>query len=316
MYATSPASPMVSDTLPGPTSPARAADAPTADARHDMDALVRSAVPLVHHIARELLGRLPGHIDRSDLESAGFVALVQAARSWEPERGVPFARYAAIRVRGALTDELRGMDWASRSVRGKARAIEAARQKLTSDLGRAPSPEEVASATGLSRADITDSDADLSRASVLSLHSEAAGEGVASLVDQQEGPEQLLIRRESLGYLEDAIEELPDRLKLVVRGYFFEQRPMAELAAELGVTESRISQLRAEAVTLLRAGLTPALEMAQQKEAVRVGPRVLAARQAYISAVASRSSLTARLARTTPFAEPRQVVTGGAAKSA
>lgn len=291
--------------LPRPAAPAVVAA--------DVETLVRQTVPLVHHIVREMTSRLPGHVDGSDLVSAGLVALVQAAKSWDAERGVPFPRYAAIRIRGALTDELRGMDWASRAVRGRGRAIEQARQRLTSDLGRAPTPEEVATATGLSAAAITDSDADLSRASVLSLHSEAAGEGVAALADDREGPEQLLVKREALGYLQDAIEELPERLRMVVRGYFFEQRPMAELAAELGVTESRISQLRAEAVVLLRAGLAPALEMTPAEQPVPVGPRVLAARQAYVSAVASRSTLAARLAHTSPHAESRRMVTGGAA---
>src|SRR5215212_6854054 len=109
---------------------------------------VTSNMALVGHIVRESMGRLPGHVSRDDLTSAGFTALVQAARSYDEARGVPFARYAGTRVRGAILDELRGIDWASRSVRRRARDLDATRSQLSSILGRAPSTQEVADAAG------------------------------------------------------------------------------------------------------------------------------------------------------------------------
>src|SRR5215218_1636136 len=104
---------------------------------------VTSTMALVGHIVRESMGRLPGHVSRDDLTSAGLTALVQAAKSYDESRGVPFTRYAATRIRGAILDELRGIDWASRSVRRRARELDDTRSKLAVELGRVPSDAEV-----------------------------------------------------------------------------------------------------------------------------------------------------------------------------
>lgn len=290
-------------------------DAPTADddaavpvasatvAEPDRERLVTENLPLVGHITREVVSRLPSHVDRSDLVSAGSLALTLAARTWDPERGVPFSRYAAIRIRGAVTDELRSMDWASRGVRSKARAIAEARSSLHSSLGRPPAVDEIAARSGLSAAEVEATAADLERASVLSLHTPAGADRAAGLVSDVPRPDEVLERRESLGYVRDAVAELPERLQTVVHGYFLQGRPMAELAAELGVTESRISQLRAEAVSLLRAALHEPLHQTPEKQTRTFGPRVLAARQAYVAAVGARSSAVDRLRHTTAFGD-------------
>src|SRR5919197_203834 len=110
----------------------------------DLDDLVREHLPLVGHLVRELLYRIPSHVNRDDLVSAGMTALVTAARGFDPSRGTPFGRFAAARIRGALLDELRGLDWASRSVRVRARRLETAQQELTAALGRTPSNQELA----------------------------------------------------------------------------------------------------------------------------------------------------------------------------
>lgn len=267
------------------------------------EGLVLTNRALVGHIVRDVLTRLPSHVDRGDLLSAGLVALTLAAGSWQENRGVPFARYAALRIRGAVTDELRSMDWASRGVRSRARTIADARTTLRSTLGRAATDGEVQTATRFSRAELDASAADIDRAGVLSLHTPTGAERAATLPSPAPDPAELLVEREAVGYLDDAIEELPERLRLVVRGYFFDQRPMAELAAELGVTDSRISQLRAEAVRLLRAGLHEPLHGAPEPTVVTFGPRGVAARHAYVAAVAARSSATARLRHTTALAE-------------
>lgn len=279
---------------------------PLGDTLTDRDGLVTEHLPLVGHLVRELMHRLPTHVNRDDLVSAGTVALVLSARSFDPSRGVPFARFAAIRIRGALTDELRTMDWASRAVRSRAREVETVRATLAARLGHTPDRHEVAKELGVSVDDLDASDADVHRASVLSLQSLTPDDNAELLPTTNDGPEGLLLRREQLGMLKDAIAELPERLRMVVQEYFFAQRKMADIAAQLGVTESRVSQLRSEALTMLRAGLRTGAD----DEAALPTPATRgqsAARAAYCSAVASRSTLAERLRGTTPLGEVRPV---------
>jgi RNA polymerase sigma factor for flagellar operon FliA len=262
--------------------------------------LVNEHLPLVGHLVRETLNRLPAYVNRDDLMSAGMLALVLSARSFDPSRGVPFGPYAAIRIRGALADELRLMDWASRAVRTKARETESVRATLAARLGRNPRREEIAQVMGVPVGELDALDADLRRAGVLSLQNLTPDESADLLPHREDGPEGLLLRREQVGMLHDAIAELPERLRYVVEQYFFAQRKMADIASELGVTESRVSQLRSEALTLLRAGLQDGT--AEPASTTRAAGRA-AARQAYRDAVATRSSLAHRLAVTTVLGE-------------
>jgi RNA polymerase sigma factor FliA len=264
------------------------------------DDIVRAHMPLVGHLVREMLARVPAHVNRDDLLSAGYAALVGAARGFDAERGVPFARFAAARVRGALLDELRGLDWASRSVRQRARRTDLARQELTAELGRMPSTAEVAERLNCRVADITSADDDVQRAVVFSLQGFATAGADDMVTEPSLGPEELLIRRERLGYLRHAIDVLPARLHAVITGYFFDERPMAEIAAELGVTESRVSQLRAEALELLRDGLNTHLEPALAAESPAKEGCVSRRRTAYYDQIQSRGNLSSRLAVTGP----------------
>ncbi|WP_240770561.1 FliA/WhiG family RNA polymerase sigma factor [Nocardioides sp. GY 10127] len=251
------------------------------------EALAVDHMALVSHIVRETMGRVPAHVSRDDLTSAGLTALVKAAQAYEAERGVPFTRYAASRIRGAILDELRGIDWASRSVRRRGRDLEAARSSLAAELGRAPEVHEVAARAGMSVADVENNDGDVARANVLSLQgSEVSFEEV--LVSSTPEPGQLVEHRERLEYLVDAIAELPERMRVVVQEYFLAERPMAEIAETLGVTESRISQIRAEALVLLRDALNSALD--PDLVAAHPRPQGCAAqrRSAYFAAVAAR----------------------------
>ncbi|MBO9521600.1 MAG: sigma-70 family RNA polymerase sigma factor [Nocardioidaceae bacterium] len=260
----------------------------------DLDELVTSTIPVVTHIVRETMGRVPSHVSRDDLTSAGLAALVQASRSFDAARGVPFARYAATRVRGAILDELRGIDWASRSVRRRARDLDATRAQLAGILGRTPTPAEVAEAAGMTLAEIAQNDEDIARAQVLSLQ----GAQDASLDDVLPAngptPEQLVEHRERLAYLVEAVAELPDRLRIVISDYFLEERPMAEIAAELGVTESRVSQMRAEALVLLRDALNHELDPEQLVPHARPQGSAARRRDAYFAAVASRHAASVR----------------------
>jgi RNA polymerase sigma factor for flagellar operon FliA len=260
--------------------------------------IVRSHMPLVGHLVREMLARVPGHVNRDDLLSAGYAALVAAARGFDDARGVPFARFAAARVRGALLDELRGLDWASRSVRQRARRTDAARQELTAELGRTPTIQEVALKLGCSVEDIESADDDVQRAVVFSLQGFATAGADDMVTEPSPGPEELLLRRERLGYLRHAIDVLPERLRAVITGYFFEERPMAQIADELGVTESRVSQLRAEALGLLRDGLNTHLDPALAAEAPPKEGCVARRRAAYYDQIATRGTVGTRLAVT------------------
>ena len=265
------------------------------DVTIDIDELVTSHMQLVGHIVRESMGRLPGHVHRDDLTSAGMAALVQTARSYDESRGIPFTRYAATRIRGAIIDELRGIDWASRSVRRRARELDDTRSRLATQLRRVPSHAEVATASGMTVAEMHANNDDVSRASVMSLQ----GFGDTPLDDvlptRAPSPEDRMEHNERVGYLVDAVAELPERLRVVVQDYFFVERPMAEIADELGVTESRVSQMRAEALGLLRDGMNSQLDPELVPSEERPDSRVAKRKAAYYAAIATNSDFRGRL---------------------
>ncbi len=276
----------------------------TAISPRELDDLVRAHLPLVGHLVRELLTRLPAHVSRDDLVSAGMAALATAATAYDPGRGIPFGSFATVRIRGALLDELRSVDWASRSVRARARRVDAAQQELTAALGRTPTRTELAEALGVAVDEISAVDDDVQRAVVLSLQGFAAGVADDLVPERTRGPEDLVLHRERIGYLQHAIDALPERLRHVVSAYFFEERPMAEIAAELGVTESRVSQLRGEALAMLRDGMNSQLDPELVATPERPDGCVARRRAAYHAAVAASGNLQARLRMTDHFGLP------------
>lgn len=267
--------------------------------RSSVSDLVETHLSLVAHLVHERLSKVPAHVSRDELTSAGLLALVLSARNYEPDRGVPFASFAAIRIRGALLDELRGMDWASRSVRCRARDVEAVRGQLAAILERSPRTDEVATAMRMEARELDSLEADLARANVLSLQAFPPDSMNDLPPESSDGPESLILRREQLGYLHDAVAELPDRLRFVIDAYYFEHRPMSDIAAELGVTQSRVSQMCTEALCLLRDGLNSQLDPGALRQAIQT-TRTAATRKAYFSAIAGRGTLTSRLAMSTP----------------
>jgi RNA polymerase sigma factor for flagellar operon FliA len=263
----------------------------------DTDDRIVEHLPLVAHIVRETMGRVPGHVDRDDLTSAGLTALVQAAQAYDDSRGVPFDRYAATRIRGAVLDELRSVDWASRSVRRRARDLDAARGRLATALGRTPTTAELAAAAGLTDREVEANEEDVARAQVLSLQATPTSSLEELLPTRAPSPEAVVEHRERLTYLVEAIAELPERLRIVVVDYFFAGRRMADIAADLGVTDSRISQMRAEALGLLRDALNRALEPSLVTEAGKPEGCATRRREAYFAAVAVRHVEGLRRAR-------------------
>jgi RNA polymerase sigma factor for flagellar operon FliA len=237
-----------------------------------VDDLVRRYHPLAGQLTTMLLSRVPRSVDRGDLESAAMFGLFQAARTWEPDRGVSFEAFARHRIRGALLDELRSRDWASRRVRTFARSAAAATDELTVTLGRRPTDAEVAALLGVDVSAIESNARDIDLATLTS--ADAMVEGTGNLeTGADQDPQAVLEEREELGYLHDAVELLPERLRRVVKGYYVDEVPMHELARELGVTESRISQMRAEAVRLL-SGAVPGAHQPDRVESVAFGDNI------------------------------------------
>jgi RNA polymerase sigma factor for flagellar operon FliA len=231
--------------------------------------LVLAYSPLVKFVAGRMSSGLPAHIEESDLISYGLLGLIGAIERFEPEREIKFETFAVARIKGSIIDELRSLDWVPRSVRAKAREIEGAHSKLERELGRTPTDEEVASALGMSMNDFQDSLLQISNSSLVALDelwavSDASGDQV-SLLDTMKDPSAVDPARElGVSELKDrlahAISRLPEREKLVVALYYYENLTLREIGEVLGVTESRVSQLHTKAVLRLKARLQSEVE--------------------------------------------------------
>jgi RNA polymerase sigma factor for flagellar operon FliA len=258
----------------------------------DTKELVLGALPLVHYAVNDLAMRIPSHVNRDDLVGAGMLGLAQAARSWDPERGVTFERFARTRIRGALLDELRGRDWATRSVRAKARHLHAATEEHTRTTTGAPTSAQLAAAMGMSTAELAHLTAEVHRSTVLPFDAIFADPDDAPVGTDVDEPLEAVLQRERLDHLRDAVTCLPERLRKVVVEYFFEQRQMQDIADDLGVTESRVSQLRADALVLLRAGMQTASGDVRPEPAAE-GTRRTRRAAAYLAEVAAASNASA-----------------------
>jgi RNA polymerase sigma factor for flagellar operon FliA len=262
-------------------------------------ALVESHLPLVKHVLAGVAAHFPRHADREELAQAASLGLVEAAGRYDAERGVPFDRWAALRIRGAILDAVRGLDFAPRTLRAASREVEAARQDLTARLGRTPSSSDIASHLGRPVAEVDQLQGQVHRSLVLSLDAPVGDSDSDSmtlatgLIDEvQLQPGEVLEQRERSTYVRDALACLPDRLKDVVTGYFLEGQSSADIAERLGVTESRVSQMRTDALKLMRAGIEAQYD--EQAAPVERGAHRTAT---YAAALASRSSYASRLSR-------------------
>jgi RNA polymerase sigma factor FliA len=254
----------------------------------DEDALVRAHLDLVRKMVTQTSSRIPSHVCRDDLVSAGMAGLALAARNFDPARGVPFDRYATTRIRGALIDELRSRDWASRPVRTKARALAATTEALTGELGRTPTTDELATAAGLTVEALERLTGDVHRAVVLNYEAILeAGDSEMLLPTAEGDPEEEVLSGERVACLTRAISALPERLQMVVRQYFFEERTVTEIAEELGVTQSRVSQLRSEAIELLKDGFNSQLDPSKVTPLRRATGRVSRRQAAYRARMSS-----------------------------
>jgi RNA polymerase sigma factor FliA len=231
--------------------------------------LVLAYSPLVKFVAGRMSSGLPAHIEEADLISYGLLGLIGAIERFEPEREIKFETFAVARIKGSIIDELRSLDWVPRSVRAKAREIEGAHVKLERELGRTPTDEEVAGALDVSMDDFQQSLIQISNSSLVALDelwavSDASGDQV-SLLDTMKDPSAVDPARElGVSELKDrlahAISRLPEREKLVVALYYYENLTLREIGEVLGVTESRVSQLHTKAVLRLKARLQSEVE--------------------------------------------------------
>jgi RNA polymerase sigma factor FliA len=229
------------------------------------DRLILTYAPLVKYVAGRLGSGLPAHVDEGDLVSYGLLGLMGAIDRFDPGRDIKFETYAVARIRGSIIDELRSMDWVPRSIRSRARNIERAIAQLEAKLARAPTDEEIAARLGISEEEFQDSLLDISRTSIAALDelwASSSGDGdPVALIDTIEDPyaaepQAALAQTDVREALGEAIARLPDREKLVVTLYYYEELTLREIGDVLGVTESRVSQLHTKAILRLKSRLS------------------------------------------------------------
>lgn len=221
---------------------------------------LREHLPMVRFLALRIRERLPQQVDMEDLMSAGIVGLLDAFQKFDPAKKVQFRTYAQFRVRGAILDSLRTLDWGPRELRRKGRAVEEAIRSLTTRIGRAPTESEIASEMNLSLEAYQELLGDLSGLEIASLNATPGEENeVETLALLPAGPENdpffQCQSQEMRTRLADAIAQLPERERLVLTLYYYEELTMREVGATLGVVESRVSQLHSSAMARLRAAL-------------------------------------------------------------
>jgi RNA polymerase sigma factor for flagellar operon FliA len=225
------------------------------------EALILSNLDLVQHVVNQVSARYPRHVDRRELWNAGARGLVEAARRYRPEMGVPFARYASVRIRGAIIDSTRDRDWAARAVRRSARELRRAEEALEERYGRAARDEELAEHLGISVEELRELRASVTRATLLHLdHTYEDGEEdtlADSLAETSVDalPEEWLEHRELIGTLRTAVRNLPPTQREVIERYYLGGEMLRDIAASLGVTEARVSQICSEAINAIRAYL-------------------------------------------------------------
>ena len=226
--------------------------------------LVLAYAPLVKYVAGRMSSGLPAHVEEADLISYGLLGLISAIERFEPERQIRFETFAVTRIKGSIIDELRSLDWVPRSVRAKAREIERANAKLEHKLRRAPTDQEMAKALDTTVEDFQESLVRISNSSVIALDelwtvSDSSGDQVSLLDTIQDptsvDPAEEMDLTDMKDRLADAIARLPEREKLVIALYYYENLTLREIGEVLSVTESRVSQLHTKAVLRLKSRL-------------------------------------------------------------
>lgn len=264
------------------------------DAAND---LISCHLDLVGQVLARVSARYPRHVDREELWNAGALGLVEAAQRYDASTTIPFERYAAIRIRGAIIDSTRSRDWASRSVRRRYRDLEAASNDFTERQGRTPNRKELAKQLGVDAKELDQIRARSASSMLLSLDAETPREGptlrdTIAASDPMVEPERALEQQELFGTLSDAVTSLPGVRGEVIRRYYLEGELLQDIAAELGVTQARVSQIRSEALSSMRAWFGSLYEGVPEVEDCAPGKQ---ARNAYVAQLSEQSTWRSRL---------------------
>jgi RNA polymerase sigma factor for flagellar operon FliA len=226
----------------------------------ERDRLLLEHLPMVRYLARRIHERLPQHVELDDLVSAGVVGLIDAFSKFDHTKHVQFKSYAQFRIRGAILDSLRTLDWSPRELRRKGRAVEEAIRSATHKMGRVPLEPEIAREMDMGLSEFQQLLGELKGLEIGSLHlerTEDSGDEELSYIpgSPDEDPLFRCLQGEMKQRLTDAIEELPEKERMVLTLYYYEELTMKEIGLTLGVVESRVSQIHSAAVLRLRAAL-------------------------------------------------------------
>lgn len=233
------------------------------DATAQRDALILENLSLVRMIASSVQRSVPVHVELDDLTHAGMLGLIDAAEKYQAGKEVAFVAYAKHRIRGAILDSMRQSDWASRDLRKRYKQVEATRQQLATTLGREASDEEVAKELGIDRERWNDLMVDFrnisaAAAQMRSVDREDDRPTQDVPTSPAEGPEQIFARRETRNALEGVMGSLPQRYQQVLDGYYSRELTMREIGDEMGIRESRVSQIHKAALAALQQTLQAA----------------------------------------------------------
>jgi RNA polymerase sigma factor FliA len=289
---------MALDTLAHTAQTPLASD-PAVPAAVDADTLVTDHLHLVQHVLNQVASRFPRHVDRTELWSAGAYGLVDASRRYDPTSGVPFARYASIRIRGAIIDSTRSRDFATRRLRRDLRSMGDATERFEIEHGRTPNDMELAGLLGLAAEDIAARKAAAATSTVLQLDMPlSSGEGQETLADRIAETETFRLPDESLedlelvGTVRESVQHLDPVHRQVVERHFFGGELLRDIAESLGCTEARVSQLRTEALNAMRAFFGEVYEGVPSVPEDAPGRR---RRAAYVATLSANSTWRSRL---------------------
>ncbi len=226
----------------------------------DRNAMILEYYPLVKSIAYRLVSRFPSNIDVEDLINVGTLGLIDAIDRFNPDRQESFKAYAELRIRGAIIDELRQLDWVPRSVRQRVQELERTQRRLETELGRQATETEVASSLGIDLQEYQSLSRSTALLSVVSLEDLGVQEEnkrdiLQVIRGESEDPDHIFEARSATDKLAQAIKALPHKEKVVVSLYYYEDLTLKEIGQVLGVTESRVSQIHSQAITRLKIKL-------------------------------------------------------------
>jgi RNA polymerase sigma factor for flagellar operon FliA len=238
--------------------PSMLVDIPTQRTEAEFQQTVLEQMPQVKYIARRIHEHLPKHVPFEDLMQAGMVGLIDALNKFDSEKNVKFASYAKFRIRGAILDSLRDMDWSPRDLRRKSRQLDTVMQKLQAELGRTASESELAKALGMTLEEFHELTNEIRGLEIGSLQCEMNEEGETDLAQNVPGPMDedpltLCEQGEINGRLQKAVAKLPEREQQVLMLYYQQELTMRQVGELMGVGESRVSQIHSLAVKHLRA---------------------------------------------------------------